>query len=42
MMLLAILTAVFNTFWQAAALAALVWIGLKCVRMNAAARYVIW
>lgn len=38
MMLLAIFTAVFNTFWQAAALAALVWLALKCVRMNAATR----
>ena len=42
MTLLAIFTAVFNTFWQAAALAALVWLALKCVRMNAATRCVIW
>jgi uncharacterized protein (TIGR03435 family) len=42
MTLLAIFTAVFNTFWQAAAVAVLVWLTLKCVRMNAATRCVIW
>jgi uncharacterized protein (TIGR03435 family) len=39
---LAILTAIFNTLWQAAVLAGLVWVVLKRLRVNAATRCVIW
>lgn len=42
MTILTILTAVLNTLWQAGALAALVWLAMKRVRMNAATRCVIW
>jgi len=39
---LTILTAIFNTLWQGAALAGLVWLGLRWIRVNAATRCVIW
>ncbi len=39
---LEILTAIMNSLWQAAALAVLVWLALKWVRVNAATRCVIW
>src|SRR6516165_8816001 len=38
-----IVVAVLNSFWQAAALAALVWLALKVLPgVNASTRYVIW
>jgi beta-lactamase regulating signal transducer with metallopeptidase domain len=36
------LTAILNSFWQAAALAGLVWLALKWTSVNAATRHVIW
>jgi len=39
---LEILTAILNSLWQAAALAVLVWLVLKWLRVNAATRCVIW
>jgi uncharacterized protein (TIGR03435 family) len=41
--ILAILSAVVNSLWQAVAVAALVWLALRFVpRINAATRYAIW
>ena len=41
--ILAILSAVVNSLWQALAVAALVWLALKFIpRINAATRYAIW
>src|SRR5215472_4496626 len=38
-----ILVAVLNSFWQATALAALLWLALRVLpRVNASTRYVIW
>ncbi|HEY4362139.1 MAG TPA: M56 family metallopeptidase [Bryobacteraceae bacterium] len=41
-MLVAILAAGLNSLWQAAVAAALVWIALKLLPVNAATRYAIW
>jgi len=42
MMPLAIFPAILNTLWQGVALAGLVWVTLRWVRVNAATRCVIW
>ena len=41
--IMAVLMAVLNSLWEAALLAALVWLALRFVsRMNAATRFAIW
>jgi uncharacterized protein (TIGR03435 family) len=39
---LQVLVAVLNSLWQTALAAALVWLALKFLRINAATRYIIW
>jgi uncharacterized protein (TIGR03435 family) len=39
---LEILAAALNSLWEAALVAALVWLGLRFIRTNAATRYIVW